>query len=117
MAGQPVEQEPPPTAGRAAGVDWGRRVETAVKDQAVDVRRFIVASLDSFASRIVSDVRDSMPAPTRGVRRAAGAAAAQPAWPWVAGIAAACLVAVAFAAVLAGCARRIGEIADGSRGA
>ena len=32
-----------------------------MKDQAVDIRRFIVASLDSFASRIVSEVRDMMP--------------------------------------------------------
>jgi CheY-like chemotaxis protein len=53
---------PRAAAAAAPGVDWGRRVETAVKDQAVDVRRFIVASLDSFASRIVSDVRDSLPA-------------------------------------------------------
>jgi CheY-like chemotaxis protein len=97
----PVELEGTPplaTAARAApGIDWGRRLESAVKDQAADVRRFIVASLDSFASRIVSDVRSSIPAPTLEfppppvrVRK--------PTWPWVAGIAAACLVAAAFAA-------------------
>ena len=51
-------------ASAAGGVDWGRRLESTVKEQAVDVRRFIVASLDSFASRIVSDLRDSMPTPT-----------------------------------------------------
>jgi CheY-like chemotaxis protein len=85
-------------AARAApGIDWGRRLESAVKDQAADVRRFIVASLDSFASRIVSDVRSSIPAPTLEfppppVRLR------KPMWPWVAGIAAACLVAAAFAA-------------------
>jgi CheY-like chemotaxis protein len=51
-----------PAAGvGAAAPDWGRRVEAAMKDQAVDIRRFIVASLDSFATRIVSDVRGSMP--------------------------------------------------------
>jgi CheY-like chemotaxis protein len=82
-----------------AGIDWGRRVETAVKDQAVDVRRFIVASLDSFASRIVSDVRDSLPVvPPLEVPKPAPRSA-QPSWHWAAGIAAACLVAVAFAAV------------------
>ena len=36
---------------RPSPADWGRRVETAVKEQAVEVRRFIVASLDSFAGR------------------------------------------------------------------
>jgi CheY-like chemotaxis protein len=81
-----------------AGIDWGRRVETAVKDQAVDVRRFIVASLDSFASRIVSDVRDSLPAVTPLEVPKPAPRPAQPNWHW-AGIAAACLVAVAFAAV------------------
>jgi CheY-like chemotaxis protein len=92
--GKPVER--PPAAAAGATVDWARRLETAVKDQAVDVRRFMVASLDSFAARIVSDVRDSIPAPTlefppppvRAARRT---------WPWAAGVAAACLIAVAFA--------------------
>src|SRR5277367_6471810 len=63
VGGAPVQRAPAPAASAAPAVDWGRRLESAVKDQAVDVRRFIVASLDSFASRIVSDVRDSMPAP------------------------------------------------------
>jgi CheY-like chemotaxis protein len=85
-------------ATSAPGIDWGRRVETAVKDQAVDVRRFIVASLDSFASRIVSDVRDSLPVvPPLEVPKPAPRPA-QPTWHWPAGIAAACAVAVAFAA-------------------
>jgi CheY-like chemotaxis protein len=42
--------------------DWGRRIEATVKEQSVDMRRFIMASLDSFAARIVSDVRE-VPAP------------------------------------------------------
>jgi len=78
-------------------VDWGRRVETAVKEQAVDVRRFIVASLDSFASRIVSDVRDALPvAPLEPAPPAARPV--PPAWRWPAGIAAVGLAAAAFAA-------------------
>ena len=91
--GTPVVR--PPAAG--ATVDWGRRLESAVRDQAADVRRFIVASLDSFASRIVSDVRDSLSAPPLEVPRPA-ARAARPMWPWAAGIAAACVIAVSFAA-------------------
>jgi hypothetical protein len=91
--GTPVVRPPP--AG--ANVDWGRRLESALRDQGADVRRFIVASLDSFASRIVSDVRDTMSAPPLEVPPPA-ARAARPIWPWAAGIAAACVIAVAFAA-------------------
>jgi CheY-like chemotaxis protein len=99
VANAPAASAPAASAPAAApAVDWGRRVEAAVREQSADVRRFIVASLDSFAVRIVSDVRDSLPAapvespappPKREVR---------PAWPWTAGIAAACVVAAACAA-------------------
>lgn len=69
-------------AARAGAPDWTRRVEIAVKDQGADLRRFIVASLDSFAMRVVGDLRDAMPS--------APAAIAPPppppkpvVWPWV----------------------------------
>src|SRR6202050_5227829 len=82
-SGVAVEQ-PPRTAG-GAPADWGRRLETAVKDEAVDIRRFIVASLDSFSTRIINDVRNSMP-----IQGADPIAPPPPppksAWPWVAGI-------------------------------
>src|ERR1700689_1510396 len=97
VGGTPVERPAAPAAGAAAGIDWGRRIEAAVKDQAVDVRRFIVASLDSFASRIVSDVRDSMPTPTLEFPPAP-VRPPRPRWPWIGGIAGACLAAAAFAA-------------------
>jgi hypothetical protein len=66
---------------------WGRRMEIAVKEQAADVRRFIVASLDSFAVRIVSDLREAIgsapaadpPPPPLAVRR-------RPVWPWAAAL-------------------------------
>jgi CheY-like chemotaxis protein len=94
--GAPVERTPPVAAGASA--DWTRRVETAVKDQAVDLRRFIVASLDSFASRIVSDVRNSMPAPPPVDIAAPPVRTPRPIiWPWAAAAAAA-LAAAAFAA-------------------
>ncbi len=81
----------------AASVDWGRRLESAIKDQSVDVRRFIVATLDSFASRIVSDVRDSIPAPTLEFPPTP-ARVARPKWPWVLGLGVACLAAAVLAA-------------------
>jgi len=84
------------------GADWSRRVEVAIKDQGADLRRFIVASLDSFASRIVIDVRDSppsvkptaepLPQPVPTPPPAPKSAA-----PWIAGIAAAGLAALLFA--------------------
>ncbi len=68
---------------RTAAPDWGRRVEAAVKEQSADMRRFIVASLDSFAARIVTDVGD-------GARVQAAESPVRPApvarpriWPWV----------------------------------
>src|SRR6202041_1492643 len=94
--GAPVERTPA-GPGAAATVDWGRRVETAVKNQAADVRRFIVASLDSFASRIVSDVRNSMPAPAPEPPPPP-APSRNTVWPWATGLTAACLLAAAFAA-------------------
>ena len=95
--GAPVEKAPTAAGSGIASPDWGRRVEFAVKDQAVDLRRFIVASLDSFASRIVSDVRDALPAPAVEPLPAPPRAAPTP-WPWAAAVAAASLVAIVFAA-------------------
>src|SRR5271154_2521740 len=57
--GAPVERAPQSKSASVSSIDWGRRIEAAVKDQAVDIRRFIVASLDSFAGRIITDVRES----------------------------------------------------------
>ncbi len=94
--GAPVVRAPASTEPRAG--DLGRRIETALKDQAVEVRRFIVASLDSFAARIVSDVRDSMPAPTTLEFPPMPTRPPRAIWPWAAGIAAACILAAGFAA-------------------
>ncbi len=94
-AAGPKAAAAPAAPGRpaaTASLDWGRRLESAIKDQSVDVRRFIVATLDSFASRIVSDVRNSIPAPTLEFPPAP-ARAARRQWPLVAGIAAVCLAA------------------------
>jgi CheY-like chemotaxis protein len=58
--GAPVERAPPSPAG---GPDsFGPRIESAIKQQSVDLRRFIVASLDSFAARLTADLRHVTPA-------------------------------------------------------
>jgi len=71
--------------------DWGRRIEAAIKQQAVDLRRFMVASLDSFATRMQADLRHEppVPVPLAPVPVAPERAAA---WPWIAGAAAVCLL-------------------------
>jgi CheY-like chemotaxis protein len=100
---QPVEidsgiavERPPPRPVGASPIDWGKRIETAVKDQAVDIRRFIVASLDSFSTRIIGDVRNAMPIQAIDPIAPPPPAPKSP-WAWVAGILGASLVAIAFA--------------------
>jgi CheY-like chemotaxis protein len=96
-SGIPVERPPQLKPAAGGAVDWGRRIEAAVKDQAVDIRRFIVASLDSFSTRIISDVRDAMP--IQGADPIAPPPKPpKPIWPWVTAILAVFAVAVAFAA-------------------
>jgi len=97
-SGSPVQRAPASGAAAPPGADWGRRLESTVKDQAVDIRRFIVASLDSFATRIVSDMRDMREPAIPAAEQPPPVRAPRPIWPWAAGIAAACLVAAGFAA-------------------
>jgi CheY-like chemotaxis protein len=90
-------ERPAPKLASVSSIDWGRRVEAAVKDQAVDIRRFIVASLDSFAARIVSDVRDALPVIPANEAIAPPPRPPQPAWLWPAALLGACAIAAAFA--------------------
>jgi hypothetical protein len=94
-AGVPAERNAPPA-------EWGRRVEAAVKQQSVDLRRFVVASLDSFAARVVADLRHMMtaPAPAAEIKPPA-APKRSPLWPTGAALAAACVIAGVCAVFLA----------------
>jgi CheY-like chemotaxis protein len=95
------ESAPPdrPALSKPAAVptDWGRRFESVVKEQAVDIRRFIVASLDSFATRIIGDVRESMPIQTGEPLVALPPRPVPSVWPWTAALCAACIIAAACA--------------------
>jgi len=92
--------QPAGQAGAAsASVDWGRRLEVAVKDQSAELRRFVVTSLDSFASRIVSDLRDGPPTP-KPVAEPPTVLPPSPArvvWPWALAAAVGVGAAAAFA--------------------
>jgi CheY-like chemotaxis protein len=98
--------QPQPDAGGIVSAappipDWGRRLDQSLKDQAVDLRRFVVASLDSFAGRIVSDVRDVLPAPTAPAPAPLPMSEPAPAppavWPWLTALAAVCSLALLLA--------------------
>jgi CheY-like chemotaxis protein len=91
-----------PADRSAPSAEWGRRVEAAVKQQSVDLRRFVVASLDSFAARVVADLRHMMtaPAPAAEIKPPA-APKRSPLWPWAAAVAAACVIAGVCAVLLA----------------
>ncbi len=84
---------PGPPAPSTQAPDWGRRLESTVKQQSVDMRRLIVASFDGLAARITADLRQAAPAaPTAELP--APAPKRQPTWPWAAAFGAACLIAV-----------------------
>jgi len=72
--------------------DWGRRIEAAIKQQSVDLRRFMVASFDSFAARVEADLRNEPPLPLP-VPPAVAPPKPAAVWPWVAAAAALCLLA------------------------
>src|SRR5262249_12822074 len=48
-------------AARSTDPDAFRRLETPLRDEGAEMRRFVVASLDSFAMRIVADLREETP--------------------------------------------------------
>ena len=85
----------PAASRRSASQDWGRRIEAAVKQQSVDLRRFVVASLDSLAARFESDLRSAVPGPVAVPTPVAEAPQAprRSAWPWIWAAAAVCLLA------------------------
>jgi CheY-like chemotaxis protein len=100
----PAAGRPSPTGAvigdaRPPSADWGRRMEAAVKEQSADIRRFIVASLDSFASRIVSDVREITAAPAKEPPPPPVAAPQRKVWPWAAALLAVSTIAATCAAL------------------
>jgi CheY-like chemotaxis protein len=88
-----------PLASSTQSPDWGRRLEATVKQQSIDMRRFIVASLDGFAARMAADLRQAAPATPLVELPPVPSPKRQPAWPWAAAFGAACLIAVVCAAL------------------
>jgi len=72
--------------------DVGRRIEAAVKQQSLDLRRFIVASLDGLASRLEADQLRAVPSSGPPPEPVPPPRAAEPAWPWALAVLALCLL-------------------------
>jgi CheY-like chemotaxis protein len=90
---------PAPHASSSQSPDWGRRFESAVKQQSVDMRRFIVASLDGLAAQIAAELRQAAPAAPALEQPRLASPKRPPTWPWAAAFGAACLIAVVCAAL------------------
>jgi CheY-like chemotaxis protein len=58
---EPAAAVPPELITRAASPEAAGRVEALLRDQSSDLRRFIVAGMDSLATRIVGDLRAVLP--------------------------------------------------------
>src|SRR5271169_2787048 len=85
--GLPVEVADPaavpaPLASSTPAQEGARRLEAAVKQQSLDLRRFIVASLDGFAARMAAELRQAAPAAPMAELPPAPLPKRQPAWPW-----------------------------------
>jgi CheY-like chemotaxis protein len=89
---------PAPPAPSAQPPDW-RRLETTVKQQSLDMRRFIVASLDGFATRMSAELRQAAPAIPALEQPPVASPKRTPAWPWATAFGAACLIAALCAAL------------------
>jgi CheY-like chemotaxis protein len=92
----PVEIGPGGQVERPAGAppssDVGRRIEAAIKQQSVDLRRFIIASLDGLASRLEADQLRPVPSSGPPPEPPPPARAVQPAWTWAVAVLALCLL-------------------------
>jgi CheY-like chemotaxis protein len=92
----PVEIGPNGASPRPAGSgnqpqDLGRRIEAAIKQQSVDLRRFVVASLDSLAARLSAELL--RPVPASGPAPEPVPPPRPAAWPWMLSLAAVCILA------------------------
>ncbi len=81
-----------PAAAAVPSSDVGRRIEAAVKQQSVDLRRFIIASLDGLASRLEADQLRAVPSSGPPPETAPPPRAAEPVWPWGLAVLALCLL-------------------------
>jgi CheY-like chemotaxis protein len=93
VAVNPTPATPSPQAADLVPADWHPQLESALRNHDAELRRFVVATLDSFADRITSDVRNWMSEAPALQDPPPAPAQARPHW-WIAGVLAALLTGV-----------------------
>ena len=96
---RPAAGVPPELITRAGGAEPVGRIDALLRDQSSDLRRFIVAGMDSLATRIVGDLRAAFPIskPPSESLPPLVPPAPRDRVPWPALTIAACLCAIGFA--------------------
>jgi CheY-like chemotaxis protein len=89
-AGGAVESR---SQGAPAAADLGKRIEAMIKQQSVDLRRFVVASLDSLAARLEADQLRPVPASGPPPEPIPPPLPRQPVWPWILAVLSLCVLA------------------------
>src|ERR1700677_3580424 len=79
-------------AAAAPSSDVGRRIEAAIKQQSVDLRRFIIASLDGLASRLEADQLRAVPSSGPPPEPVPPPRTAQPVWALALALLAVCII-------------------------
>jgi CheY-like chemotaxis protein len=85
--------EPRGPGALPASADLAKRIEAAIKQQSVDLRRFVVASLDSLAARLAADQLRPIPASGSAPNPIPPAPPRQPVWPWILAVLSLCVLA------------------------
>lgn len=67
----------------SASQDLGKRIEALIKQQSADLRRFVVASLDSLAARLAADQLRPVPASGAAPEPVPSVVQRPTSWPWV----------------------------------
>ncbi len=95
VAVNPPPVPPSPQAADLVPADWHPQLEAALRNHDAELRRFVVATLDSFADRITSDVRKWIGEAPALQDPPAAPPQAWPQW-WIAGVLAALLIGAVF---------------------
>jgi len=91
-----VNPPPSPQAAELVPADWHPQLEAALRNHDAELRRFVVATLDSFADRITSDIRGRLSEAPALQMPPPAPALARPPW-WGVGVLAALLLGAVFA--------------------
>jgi len=96
--GPPREGVPAVAAAPVADAQVRNLVETVLKEQSLELRRFIVSTLDAWTHRIVAELRPKAPAEDDDADEVAASVPERP-WPWIVATASALIAFIVVAAL------------------